>query len=438
MYLHTTFFPKPPYNVIMARICLPGQRSDFSTRIKLPDNVKWGGDKLLCLGRSKDAIEINDQLTVIRARIKSIWDHYRHLKMTTAVIRDLYLIQGDSDKIPGIEALNIKLQSIPAKKTAAVTFPTTVAKAFEYYIQEKEKDGRSPNTLSFYSNAGKSFLAFLLSEYQVDDLSLKLIDRPLFRAYKQRLDQNEGISPNTAYQYAQALATVVDFIIDEFQEYESDKLPSTNVFSSLIKPPKKDAAKKDKKKIPPGLEEKLWAFSGHKKFTDHVNKNMLFWKHIMLWQWNTGMSFADLGAEQNWKFIEVNGNKFLEYARQKTGVRSYAPMTEKTDNILEFFDSVRLNNRLIPIDKFVDNNGVIIQKEYEKIYESYRVHLKKFSELFGVKMTTHMFRHSFGQNQVDGGQDLYNVSGMMGHGSVKTTEREYTSVSPLRLTKKTG
>lgn len=436
-YLHTLFFLKKPFNVIMGRVSLPGQRADFTTKLKLPNKVEWGGDKLLCLGRSKESIETNDQLTQIRARIKAIWEQYKHMNITAYDVRDLFLIQGTDVKIPDLAVLNKDINSLP-KKSSTILYPTTVLKSFDYYRQEKLKDGKSPNTLSFYENAGKAFKSFLETEMEAEDLPLKSINRPLFRAYKQFLEQKGSIGVTTAYQYAQAFATVLDFVIDEFQEDNLPNLPTSNVISSLIKPPKKDSAKKDGKKIPVDLEQKLWNFTHSPLFSETINERMQFWKHVMLWQWNTGMSFADLGTPQDWKYVEIHGKKFLEYQRQKTGVKSYAPMTETTDKILEYFDTVRTNKRLIPIDRFTDDKGVIIQKEYERVYSLYGVYLKHFKKVLGVKITTHMFRHSFGQNQVDSGQDLYNVSGMMGHSSVKTTEKDYTSVSPLRLSKKTG
>ena len=81
----------------------------------------------------------------------------------------------------------------------------------------------------------------------------------------------------------------------------------------------------------------------------------------------------------------------------------------------------------------------VFQSSYEGLKISHATvtkYLKKFCMRAGIKkkISTHCFRHSFGSHLLENGLGIKEVSDLLGHESLSSTER-YTRLSPERLRK---
>jgi integrase/recombinase XerD len=127
----------------------------------------------------------------------------------------------------------------------------------------------------------------------------------------------------------------------------------------------------------------------------------------------TGLSYVDLmRLNQNW-VKAFKGVKCLVDERQKTDSTAIIPLFIIVEEIMVGY------NWKIP---------KITLQGYNRL-------LKKLATVTGIKknLTTHVGRHTFGMVMLNNGYSLEVVSKMLGHKSIRITERIYARVLPKRI-----
>jgi integrase/recombinase XerD len=110
----------------------------------------------------------------------------------------------------------------------------------------------------------------------------------------------------------------------------------------------------------------------------------------------------------------------LDGQRKKRGMPYFAPLTPLAKEIIEVY-------RRHPERR----DGFIFPWVG---YDAYRWRLNNVSDKLGFKITSHMGRHTRGITLLnDVGFSIEGVSGVLGHGSVATTQKHYADVRKERI-----
>lgn len=141
--------------------------------------------------------------------------------------------------------------------------------------------------------------------------------------------------------------------------------------------------------------------------------NDMLLKRAALFSALTGLRFSDI-KKLTWKELEFINEQgyFINYEQQKTKGVEVLPIGEQAYQLTEGV----INPKDMPQNKQV----------FEGLtYSAYRnKHLHQWLGAAGItkEITFHNFRHSFATLQLSKGTDIYTVSKMLGHKSIKTTQ----------------
>ncbi|MCX6285555.1 MAG: tyrosine-type recombinase/integrase [Bacteroidetes bacterium] len=131
-------------------------------------------------------------------------------------------------------------------------------------------------------------------------------------------------------------------------------------------------------------------------------------KNAALFSALTGLRFSDIEKLQ-WKNVEyINDNGyFVRFVQQKTKMVEMMPISDQASSLM--------GGRRQPNEKVF--KGLTYSAYSNK-------HLAKWIGLAGItkEITFHCFRHTFATLQLSKGTDIYTVSKMLGHRSLKTTQ----------------
>lgn len=126
---------------------------------------------------------------------------------------------------------------------------------------------------------------------------------------------------------------------------------------------------------------------------------------IFLFCCNTGLRVSDaITLQYNHIVRSVNNSLMIRKEQQKTGNDVLIPLNENSKNYIDL-SKVGLDEKVFAIDNYNVVNNIIVAKNP----------LKK-------KLTTHIARHTFAVQLLERGADIYSVSRLLGHTSIKTTE----------------
>ncbi len=204
---------------------------------------------------------------------------------------------------------------------------------------------------------------------------------------------NEGIKPTTVNRELSVLKRAFNIAIDWKIAYEN---PVRNVRFLRQPEPKERILTEDE-------EERLLEAS-----SEHL-------KPIIIAALQTGMRKAEV-ANLRWDQVDMR-SKEIEVVRTKSGKKRIIPISE---DLFEELKSIRERN---------GNTEFVFQYADQKTGE--KRHLKYFRRSFETAcrrakitgFTFHDLRHTFASRLVRSGVDLITVKDLLGHYSVKTTER---------------
>lgn len=168
---------------------------------------------------------------------------------------------------------------------------------------------------------------------------------------------------------------------------------------------------------------KNYKFSGAKKHTYHR------FRLTILFQIHTGFSFRELGMTDGFEIIDTKNGRALTVRRGKTGIECFIPYTEELEAIHNELKENSYKRGLFPIKSFEDGKGDIDVHKRRIEYNKYDRFLTMFSRAVGFPLNPHLFRHTFGMLMSRRGVPLETVSKMMGHSSIRTTEKYYVKPS---------
>jgi site-specific recombinase XerD len=148
-------------------------------------------------------------------------------------------------------------------------------------------------------------------------------------------------------------------------------------------------------------------------------------RDAFIFQCFTGFAYQDIYnlSPDHIVHVGLNGERWLIKERGKTSVIELVPILPVVEELIRKYEDnnyCKINNRLIPVNS-----------NYR-----YNVYLKELAEICGIKkeLNTHLARHTFADIMLNNGIPLEDVSKMLGHKSIRTTQR-YAKVRKERISR---
>ena len=126
----------------------------------------------------------------------------------------------------------------------------------------------------------------------------------------------------------------------------------------------------------------------------------------------TGMADSDIqSCTANMITTGMNGEKWINRGRTKTGELCIVPLWQPVLDIIEKYKND---------PELKDRNLIFPQISLQKM----NVYLQEIADVCQITkhLTTHIFRHTFGDLYLNSGGSIENLARILGHASTKTTQ----------------
>lgn len=365
---------------VAMRITVDGQRVENNIRKSILPNL-WDQSKERAKGTSAAAVDLNRFIENARIRIHQI---VTELQQTGAEINPLIVQQrfygvGKVRKQERTILQVIQDHNDEAKKLIGKDFVEITWRRYETM---------------------KRYLGELIKQkYGVDDLPLSDFTGEVIRAYEVYLKTEKDLCQNTLIRYMKALKKITNRCLandwiqkDPFSGIKFREEPTEPEFLTLEE------------------VDRIYNCNPGSKRLEVI-------KDMFLMSAFTGLAFTDVSQLTEDHIITDNdGYKWIRKPRQKTKQMSNIPLLDIPLAIIEKYQG----------DKKAAKKGVLLPIPCNQVMNRY---LKEIAEICKINkhLTMHGLRHTYATLCLSQGVSLKNVSKMLGHASVKMTER-YASI----------
>lgn len=385
---------------IYARITIDGLSEEIAIgRKSLPEF--WDTESKLVTEGSIESKITNQRIVQTKTDLDRLFmvlqTQYEHV--TPAMLKNAYI---------GLSPLQSKKSNGPdtGTKMMLVESLDQFIAAFETKVQ---KGHRSKDTLRQWGTTRAKLVGFLAYEYKLKDVPLTAIDHNFADAFYDYLTLHidEPLSEITAKKHIKKTRQIIKIGVTR-------KVISSNPLGAFI------CSGGDKDVMPLELTE-----------VEAIYRKTLSIKRIAqvrdayIFQCFTGLAYQDIYNLSPENIVQVGrkGERWLIQQRGKTEVTAMIPLLPIVEEIIEKYKDdpyCRFNNRLVPVNS-----------NYR-----YNVYLKELAEICGIRreLNTHLARHTFADMMLNNGVPLEDVSKMLGHKTVRTTQR-YARVRKERIGK---
>ncbi|WEK21305.1 MAG: phage integrase SAM-like domain-containing protein [Candidatus Pedobacter colombiensis] len=380
------------------RVTFGGCQTEVSLKSVIdPDN--WDVKNKLASKQEEDFRKINEKIQSSKVDLIRIYDALWHQfdSVTPEMVKRVY--QGKS----AIEDKKTIVMPDKQHQTLLMVFDEFIARIAKK-VQVKEA---SPGTLRHWKSTMKKVVAFLQHRHKKADIAFADIE-PMFadEMYDYlTLDIEKCLSELTAKKQIKKIKQIIKLGVKK-------KLITHNPIADFV-------CGGDQLDIPPlELHEVI---SIYNKDFGIARLNEV--RDCYVFQCFTGFAFQDIYDLSPCNIVLVGNKKerWLIKDRGKTGVSEMVPILPVIDQLIEKYKNhpkCRLRNALMPVDSNVRYNG----------------YLKEIGVICNInrELNTHLARHTFADIILNLGVPLEDVSKMLGHKSVRTTQR-YCRVRKQRI-----
>ncbi|MBB1642792.1 site-specific integrase [Sphingobacterium sp. UME9] len=384
---------------LYARITIEGEEEPLSLGIKIKPqfwdtNIKRDTESSATarennLKISKADVDLDTHLKILRSK---------HEKITPLMLKNAYL--------------GLPLDYIgPVQKSMEIEKKPTLLKVFDDFIKRFEKlvkkKDRSNDTLKHWRSAKKKVISFIKFQYEAKDFELENITYSFAEKFfdYMTLEVDKPISAVTAKGYIKKLKQILEGCA-------KNKLIPLNPIKAFV-------CYGGDKEIEP-----LEFYQVNSIYRKDLPINRLSEvRDAFIFQCFTGFAYQDIYALTPENIIEVgvNRERWLIKERGKTKVTEMVPILPIIEELINKYNGHQYcvkNNLLIPVNSNTRYNG----------------YLKEIATLCGInrELHTHLARHTFADMMLNLGVPLEDVSKMLGHKSIRTTER-YCRVRKSRI-----
>lgn len=361
---------------VAMRITVDGQRVENNIRKSILPNL-WDQSKERAKGTSSAAVDLNRFIEDARIRIHQI---VTELQQTGAEINPLIVQQ----RFYGVGQVRKQERTI-------------LQVIQEHNDEAKQLIGKDFVEITWrrYETMKRYLGELIKHKYGVDDLLLSDFTGEVIRAYEVYLKTEKDLCQNTLIRYMKALKKITNRCLandwiqkDPFAGIKFREEPTEPEFLTLEE------------------VDRIYNCNPGSKRLEVI-------KDMFLMSAFTRLAFTDVSQLTEDHIVTDNdGNKWIRKPRQKTKQMSNIPLLDVPLAIIEKYQG----------DKKATKKGVLLPIPCNQVMNRY---LKKIAEICKINkhLTMHTARHTYATLCLSQGVSLKNVSKMLGHASVKMTER---------------
>lgn len=361
---------------VAMRITVDGQRVENNIRISILPNL-WDQSKERAKGTSSAAVDLNRFIEDARIRIHQI---VTELQQTGAEINPLIVQQ----RFYGVGQVRKQERTI-------------LQVIQEHNDEAKQLIGKDFVEITWrrYETMKRYLGELIKHKYGVDDLPLSDFTGEVIRAYEVYLKTEKDLCQNTLIRYMKALKKITNRCLandwiqkDPFAGIKFREEPTEPEFLTLEE------------------VDRIYNCNPGSKRLEVI-------KDMFLMSAFTGLAFTDVSQLTEDHIVTDNdGNKWIRKPRQKTKQMSNIPLLDVPLAIIEKYQG----------DKKATKKGVLLPIPCNQVMNRY---LKEIATICKINkhLTMHTGRHTYATLCLSQGVSLKNVSKMLGHASVKMTER---------------
>jgi len=359
---------------IYLRFTLNYKRVELATRLYVDSN-SWSRQHQTAKGNSQEVIEINRQLTMIKA---DLFRHYNRLialekEVSAEILKNVYLGIGEREK--------------------------TLKELLTYYediFMEKVSGGtKSLSTLKSFRTTRDKLVAFLSNHLKMSDIPLGKIRLSFASDFDHYLTTRDGVCGNTSMKYVKILKHVLKTAVDRGW-MDTDPLAG---FTCHYEEPVRDRLTMDE----------IMALYKKDFCVDRLNEV----RDVFLFCCFTGYAYQDVAALTPANLeIGIDGEQWIVKNRVKTNNPERIPLLPIPLEIVKRYKD----------HPYCGNTGRLLPVNTNQRFNGY---LKEIADICGINkhMTTHMARHTFATSvTLENDVPIETVSQMLGHKSIKTTQ----------------
>lgn len=384
-YLRNNRVNKSGKKSLLIRITIEDQKIPITPDIEV-DPKLWDNEQKKMIGKTKEAIQINNQLDDIKVRLRKIHDNLNE---------------------SGVSTLK-KVKSIFTQKDKVAT---TLVK---YYSQRNtiikelvDVSQKSQDLFDKHERNCERLSEYIKMNYNIDDIDIVDIDIDFIIGYQNYLMITYKCAVNTTAKYMQSFKSVLIAA-------SKKKLISENPFNEYSL----KLEKVDKEAL---TEEELVLIS-QKTFASVRLERI---RDIFLFSCFTGLSYIDVKklTKENIK-TSSNGQSWIYKDRRKTDITSRIPLLEIPKIIIEKYTNESNHEMLLPI---ISN-------------QKFNEYLKELATVCNIDkhLTFHVARHTFATTvTLEKGISIESISKMLGHTNIRTTQI-YAKVTDPKIAHEMG
>ncbi len=355
---------------IMGRVTINGTQSQFSSKKTIPLDM-WDVKGNCAKGRSKEALQINRDLDNIKAQIIK---HYQRLSdregfVTAEMVRNAY--QGLGSEY----------------ETLLGAFDKDIAN-----LKRRVGKDRAEGTYKIQMRSRNYIADFLRTNYKRNDIAMQELTPDFIKEFSVYLSNDRGLAHSTIWLSCMHLKGVVG------RAHDNGKI-QRNVFAQFHISPKC----KERTFL---TEEELKTVMTH-EFED---ANLAFIRDLFVFMNFTALSFVDLKELTTDNIVEISGEKWIIGKRHKTDVPYQVKLLDVPLQIIKRYRTFPKEN---PKSVFGEVNYWSVCKK-----------LKTVMKECGIEksISAHCARHGFATMALTNGMPIENVSRVLGHTNIVTTQ----------------
>ena len=361
---------------VAMRITVDGQRVENNIRKSILPSL-WDQAKERAKGTSASAVDLNRFIEEARIRIHQIVTELQQegAEINPLIVQQRFYGVGQVRKQERTILQVIREHNDEAKQLIGKDFVEITWRRYETM---------------------KRYLGELIKQkYDVDDLPLSDFTGEVIRAYEVYLKTEKDLCQNTLIRYMKALKKITNRCLandwiqkDPFAGIKFREDPTDPEFLTLEE------------------VDRIYNCNPGSKRLEVI-------RDMFLMSAFTGLAFTDVSQLTDDHIVTDNdGNKWIRKPRQKTKQMSNIPLLDIPLTIIEKYQG----------DKKAAKKGVLLPIPCNQVMNRY---LKEIATICKINkhLTMHTARHTYATLCLSQGVSLKNVSKMLGHASVKMTER---------------
>jgi integrase len=383
------FFLKTPKKAgkderyVYIRITVDGVPTEFSTKRKWYAS-RWNQKVHKAEGNKQDARTLNDYLETLSRKVYNERTRLIEFgKPVTAAALKKFINGETEDRYQVLELF----------------------KEHNEKMEELVKKGEyAKGTFKRYQTSYTHTCNYIKCQYGREDLELKELDYAFIENYEHWLKTKRDCSHNVAMKYLSNFKKIV--------------LNAVNKNYILKDPFKGYKMSKVRIKRKPLTQEEV----NRMRFKKFSTERLSDVRDYFIFSCYTGLSYIDIKQLQRHQVLTIDGHKWLDTNREKTGAPVLVPLLEPALEILKR----HWNN-----EKAIDKGTVFDVPSNQKVNE----YLKEIATLCNIrkKLTFHLARHTFATTiMLSNDVPIETVSLLLGHATIKQTQ-EYAQVTEKKI-----